>query len=442
MGSRVTDATLGGALSGLGRAIYAAEDNKAKENQIKAQYERQKTLDDMQLLQQKIGEKRIDIEQRRQDDLELKGAMGVMDSMLLNKQDITPAQKESMMNYWKTKGEKFNFDIEPFFAPNKDETTGVVDSFSWDTGKSVQKGLDNRFEATELQAKQVTAAAKAVEAETNKLKFERGDSKKLATEFSKFAENNPNMTDEDIFKFMAAKQGRGIEIRTNPDGSTEILMGGQKGETPELQSTTKNNLEKDIINAFDQLSSIERMSENEMLEVFTLKGDVKNAWFSFKDYIDMDPLKLSPEEAKYQQQAAAFKNALESNFHIFRKDITGAQAAILELKKLKEDLINKELTKNQYIGLKNEYIKKSKTALRVKQFLLRKTDLSGNALGAEIDVIYARAKAGDDPTQSNEVVDGRAAELTKMFTEQFPKKNESQIVLMIADKMRQEGYEL
>jgi hypothetical protein len=106
-----------------------------------------------------------------------------------------------------------------------------------------------------------------------------------------------------------------------------------------------------------------------MQEILTLPGKLKRKGFQFQEWLG---LPISESGKEYIQKARKFVEGLEQYFNQYRKRITGAQAAIKEIKMLRESVLNKNVTPSEYVASVGRVKDMLSRGIRLKRMLLAK----------------------------------------------------------------------
>jgi hypothetical protein len=413
-------------LQGAGKGLMAWDKARLdKENQEREQY--------FKILQTKIDAKKVENETQRLQLDQGKAVSEYMDANFEGREDITPNEMKASAKFIK---DKFGYNAETFFQPIQDDS-GVIKGYSYN-GKTFTEKLDDDTKSIAIENAKLDKVGKELDNQLKKIQVQNGgfDINNM-NEFKAWYKNNPNATDEQIFEFMANKGGREIFFTTDKDGKTVMRIGpkmtNHSSLLNEMEPSTKATLEKDIASTFEQLDSLERIGKGAVLESLTAKGWAKNKLYKVKDWLNM----ADTNEAQWLQDVSGWWSQVELVFQGIRHEITGAQAAIKELNMLREDMLNKKMTQNQFVGVYNTFLQKAKRALRIKQYLLRNNDFSA----AKLDEVF---NSVGDPTLTKSAIDGRGAELEQVFisakTKRGEKYSDEEIQEFVHRQLVTEGY--
>jgi hypothetical protein len=169
--------------------------------------------------------------------------------------------------------------------------------------------------------------------------------------------------------------GQQISFESTPEGGTEIRIGkGAAEDRKGLERSTKGQLEKNIVEKtlrLDRLAEIGRLAKPEFFQYGP----------QFADWISVKAEKAGIEPSALQKQAiderTRFMQQLGREASQYRREITGAAAAVKELDRLMSEIINKNLSWTQFQSAWKGYVSENARALRIyKQFL--KEGMQGN----------------------------------------------------------------
>ncbi len=219
--------------------------------------------------------------------------------------------------------------------------------------------------------------------------------------------------------------GQQFNVETGPDGFVKVSVGkGAKGKGSEgLQKKTKADIEGNLLKLSAQLAETRANRKLFQEDFHTYQGAASAAWTNFKSKVKMD---YTPEEAEFATARKVYTLGVERGWNIYRKEITGAAAAVKELHELKKAAVNMDLGP---LEAKAAYTAYEAGLLRA-QRVYRKAAREGRG-GSFTDKNSASAKlmnslwisGGDDDTNDR--------------LEDFPEDMNDKEVFQI---MRNEGY--
>jgi hypothetical protein len=266
-----------------------------------------------------------------------------------------------------------------------------------------------QFKAGQKEAQAQRDQQRAIELE----KVKQGRAAKTAME--KFIKDNPDASAQDLIDFQQRLKGKGIRIL--PDGTVEI------GGPQDLGIATKNKLQKEVVDLSGQLQQVTNLENNELTDVLTLQGKIYQKGLRLADFLKVD---IGEENKEYLGKARVFIENIEKVFNAYRKEITGAQAAMKEIEMLRTSVLNKKLTPTEFKHSLKSYKEAILRGLRLKRMLLAQ-GVSGKDLPQKLDEIYV---SGRDVPDSE--MDRRGDELLSEGL------SETETV----QKLREEGYDL
>ncbi|MFH1563847.1 MAG: hypothetical protein ABIF11_10605 [Nitrospirota bacterium] len=185
--------------------------------------------------------------------------------------------------------------------------------------------------------------------------------------------------------------------------------------------TVKTQLQKDIMGLTEQLQEVKKIGETAFKDALTLPGKLKAGVIRLKDYLSMD---ITPENKEYLGKVRTFIEGIEQVFNKYRKEITGAQAAMKEIAMLRDSIINRKLTPTEFDYSYKRFTSQIERTLRLKRYFLRQ-GFSGNDLGKNIDSMFL---SGSDVPNSE--INARGEELLKQGL------NKKQVL----NQLKKEGY--
>jgi hypothetical protein len=170
------------------------------------------------------------------------------------------------------------------------------------------------------------------------------------------------------------------------------------------------------------IQNIERLYDRNFLTLLSSRGPVAQTVASMRERLTGE---LSEEQTKALKQYTAFTNSVEQAFNQYRKEITGAAAAVAELKTLKESMFNTKMSPSQFEAALATYKSSLLRVRRLKLALMRRgfTDFGVESDGAAAFDRHWEAGGDDDPS-------ARAQELI----------GQGMSPAEVADQMDAEGY--
>ena len=224
---------------------------------------------------------------------------------------------------------------------------------------------------------------------------------KLIEEYNNLAPNDPNRS---FYQAAIAKkvQSTGMQVTVDKDGTVRVTQ-GPIGAGGELTKPTETKVQEEMVFSMDQLQQLEEVGKSFSREFLTYKGRGKrfvlNQMSRLEDVIG--PLKQKDRD--FVARSRGFTEGVEQFFNRYRKEITGAQAVMKELEMLRDSVLNRNLSPDEFETSFNRMINQTKRSLRLKQMLIKK-GFSGNELGKMLDKEFM---AGNDaPVSATETSKG------------------------------------
>jgi len=211
------------------------------------------------------------------------------------------------------------------------------------------------------------------------------------------------------------------------------------GRTPQdieaMTPTVRSQTQKEVKGLMTQLNDLTALKEDYKSDFLTYQGKFKkwalNQTSRFRG-------QLSPEDQKYVSGARKFVEGVEQIFNQYRKQITGAQAAMKEIKMLRDSILNKDLSPAEFEASYDRYAAQIKRQLRLKRELMRQgfkqdTPIDKKKFGKVFD---DRVKSGSDvsPKEMNARGDEIASQLLQQGIPQ------DQIQTQVLSILKEEGY--
>lgn len=169
-----------------------------------------------------------------------------------------------------------------------------------------------------------------------------------------------------------------------------VLPNGNQG----LGRTTTNDIQKDIDDLEIQKSQVERIGQLYDPELLTIPGKVRGKWAEYADKLGVS----GPGDRAYLDKQTRFVNNVEQVFNLYRKDITGAAAALAELDRLKQSVINTDQSPTQFQASLGEFARALQRGLDIKKRLLAQGIPLGSAqFSAAFEKEFLGGTAGNGP---------------------------------------------
>lgn len=214
-----------------------------------------------------------------------------------------------------------------------------------------------------------------------------------------------------------------LSFETTSEGAVKFSMGGIGDR---LTPTTKTQLQKEVVSLTERLNEAESMGAEVYKDALTLQGKAKAGTIRLMDFLKIDPNKyFGPGSKERLGKTRTFIEKIEQIFNAYRKEITGAQAAMREISMLRNSILNRKLTPTEFEYSYKSYIDKIKRQLRLKRMLLRK-GVDENQIGQTLDRLYT---SGGDVAESE--IEARGDELKESgLTDE-----------QVLEQLKREGYQ-
>lgn len=458
-------ANFGKALQGLSQGLRSMRERKSQERQLdlmereledkekrakieqeeriraqKAAEEQAKIETQLNILKEQVNIKKVENENQKILNNQMQGASDAFSALYAGRDDITPNQRDSAIKQFK---EKYNTDISLWFKANFDDD-GVIKSYSADTAESLQKEVQNKIDMTNVDANKINSAAAMLNAETNKMKFEKGEDPANVQEWliqnlkndKDFQSKSQSEQRQDMLVYMQAMgSGQGLDIKFGKDGQIESIQLGKKSLTQDvMQKPTTAAVEKSLVNYIDQMATVRKIKDAAFPETLTWPGQIKTVTLRTLDKLSTED--LNPQQKEWLGKAYVFKAELGKFFDQYRVAVTGAQAGMQELKYLESRILNTHMSKAEFEYVINDTIATLNKNIRIKRQLMS-SGLSGDDLmNALNDIIIS----GTDPTLTNINITNRGEELEKLFRKSNPSATEDEVMTFVTDELQMEGY--
>lgn len=207
----------------------------------------------------------------------------------------------------------------------------------------------------------------------------------LQKEYDRYKKNNPEFTGTIVdFKKMLSSD-KNFRLTTGPDGETIIEYGDIDNN---LTTATKSSVQKDIVGLESQLTDLKTIRSSFEKDFLTYGGKLKGVTLRTLSKAGAD---IGPEGKQFVGRMRVFQEKVEQFFNAYRKEITGAQAAIKELQMLRKSVLNKDLAPDEFAFSLDNAI-----SLIERQMSLKKTIMDQGITGKSLDQEFNRAVENPD----------------------------------------------
>lgn len=249
--------------------------------------------------------------------------------------------------------------------------------------------------------------------------------------------------DKPQYEFVTDESGERVAIdRRNPTRSVrtgirerqraplvQMSNFGNASAPVPLSRTQQSAVQGDVVSGdviLSNLDSIEQSYDPQFLQVFGSRGRL--AQFAARTADRSGLANLTSEQREMVGKFTKFRTQVERVFNFYRKEITGAAAALAELDRLKTALINTDQSPAEFESALSEYKSEILRLRRIRMSLLRRgiTDFSEGSQGAEaLDRAFV---GGGDAGRAD-----KAARLEELDAQGFSDEE-------IADQLSAEGF--
>lgn len=175
---------------------------------------------------------------------------------------------------------------------------------------------------------------------------------------------------------------KGTSLTVGPGGQIQFTQGGYSipGQTAPATSSTQTDLQKNIISTADQLSRLGQIKDDYQRDFLTYQGKFKTLTSRVLDKANL----ADSGQVKFLQQQTKFKNGVEQLFNQYRKEITGAAASVQELDRLKESMLNADMSPAEFEAAYEQFQSLISRSVQLKQQFLSQ-GVPINEIGQRID---------------------------------------------------------
>lgn len=213
----------------------------------------------------------------------------------------------------------------------------------------------------------------------------------------------------------------GMRFSMGPDGTFTFSQGGPGGGNAFVapDKTVGREAQQGVVSGTETLDRLDRILSTYDPKFLTYQGQAQAGVAGLMDKAGMS----SPEQRDLIAKRRKFSQNVNREFNAYRKEITGAAAAVSELEALKEAIINMDLSPTEFESALAEYRRGVARSLRLKRRLLREgVNVGDPKFGKRLDSMFF--DGSDDDAQA------RGAELEAKGL------NDQQIV----ESLQREGY--
>jgi len=192
---------------------------------------------------------------------------------------------------------------------------------------------------------------------------------------------------QDYMMFKAALNKSGLQIEFDENGKVTRITQGELGKG-DITTKVKGEMQTDITKLIEQASSMKKIGSDFKREYLTYWGRIKQSGLNIASKAGAD---IGPEGKEYVGGMRAFVERVEAFYQKWRKEITGAQAVMKEIEMLRESVLNKKVSPDEFEASYNRMMDDIELSLKLKTELMKK-GFSGKELGAKIDELFFERK--------------------------------------------------
>lgn len=157
----------------------------------------------------------------------------------------------------------------------------------------------------------------------------------------------------------------------NPPAQTGIVVGPDGTVTvgAPLSSGNIGKAQEKVTSAIDNLSRLKDIRSTFDPQFLTYVGKGRQAFLKTKERAGVS---LDPTEKQYLGQYRQFSEGVEQFFNQYKKDITGAAAAVAEISALKDSIINTDLSPTEFTSSYDRLVNEATRTINIQNSLLEK----------------------------------------------------------------------
>lgn len=193
------------------------------------------------------------------------------------------------------------------------------------------------------------------------------------------------------------KTGRKVNVKWDKNQNKYVPVGGvaaaktgihldEDGNLVQASGPTKKvtgDLQKDLINAEKSMLSIQTIKKRYNDQYLAYSGDLRAGYARYAEKLGIS---LTDAQKAFLKGRTKFRQMVQQEFNTYRKEITGAAAAVQELSDLKKSMMNTELSPTEFEGAVEVYQEATMRMLRLKRKFLREgLSVSDRGFGDQFD---------------------------------------------------------
>ena len=173
-------------------------------------------------------------------------------------------------------------------------------------------------------------------------------------------------------KIQMAKENKGQNI--------EITLNDQGQQVQKLTKSVKSELQKGVLASYDNIVKLDDIADNFDPSYFTYVGSARAATGAILDKAGVSS-KIDPTGlVEFNKKRVVAISQIDMLFNQYRKEITGAAAAVQELDRLKKSYLNSERGPEATKGMLNELKRIGRQGYETKKRNLREGLAVGDTL--------------------------------------------------------------
>jgi hypothetical protein len=179
----------------------------------------------------------------------------------------------------------------------------------------------------------------------------------------------------------AQRQAMGLALIGKGDAGKILL---EADNANKLDKEAKNQVEKDLVAATNQLGRLDDIANSYRERFQTLEGKIKNRFNSWVDYLGFARKSMNPKDRQDLAEFTAFRRDAFENLNRYIKEITGAQMSEAEAQRLMRAMPNPGVglfdgdSPTEFKAKMDSVVRQTKLAY-ARMSYLRKNGFEGNA---------------------------------------------------------------
>lgn len=167
-------------------------------------------------------------------------------------------------------------------------------------------------------------------------------------------------------------------VLRDANGNVIFEQGGW-GQAASPTNATTNDLQKDTISSLNTLNNLDQVAKDYKSSYLTYAGQARG-WTANK----MGKVFGQSGDKEFLQGKTKFQTGVQQMFNQYRKDITGAAASVQELDRLKQSMLNEDMSPEEFEAAYSQFRNIIESSLKLKQQYM-KQGLPLDQVGKAID---------------------------------------------------------